>query len=118
MPGKRLIIHIRNCGFRSCQGLSPIKMTKDCLITKHWICKISNGIITCTALRSMGNEAKKIKAKIFPNGHMEVFVTYLLDNNKKKSEHFTKDFGMDMSNITLTFNANADISAHQVDFSS
>lgn len=118
MAGKRLIVHIRDSKFRSCQGLSPIKMTEYCLITKHWTCKISKGIITCTTSRNIGNIIKRIKTKIFPNGHMESFVTYVYDNNKKYSEHFTKDFDMDMSNITLTLNANADISAHQVDFSS
>lgn len=118
MAGKRLIIHIRNWSFKSCQGQLPIKMDKNNLTTKHWTCRISLRFITCTKSFNKGNMKKTFKIKLFPDGHMVVFVTTILDNNKQTSEHFTKDFNMDMSNVTLTLNSNAEISAHQVGASS
>lgn len=117
MVGKRLVIHIRNGSFKSCQGQSPIKMDKNYLTTKHWTCRISPKFITCKTSFNKGNMKKISKIKIFPNGHMEVFVTYIFDNNKHLSKHFTKDFNMDMSNVTLTLNSNAENPAHQVVFS-
>ncbi len=117
MKKKRLIIHIRDNKFKSCQGFSPVKITDDYVIASDWKCKISsNNIITCTALRDTGNGTQKMRIKIFPDGHTEVFVTYPLDNGRNESNHFTENFDIhDLSNITIGLDTNADFSARQVE---
>lgn len=116
MNSKRLIIHIRNHSFRSCQGFSPIKMTSNYVIASDWKCKITKENILCTAVRIIENETHKMKVRIFPNGHTEVFVTYPLGNGRNKSNHFTRDFDIvDLSNITIALDTNANFSTRKVE---
>lgn len=81
-----------------------------------WRCKITNNFVICTALRKDIYGTHKIKAKIFLDGEIHIFIKYPIFDGKSASKHFTKRAeNIDSSNMTLVLDNFGPITARQVE---
>lgn len=116
MKKKRLTLQVCDKLFTDCKGLPPENFTAKYVVAGDWRCKITNsGFIICTALRKCDNGVHKMKAKIFLDGQVDIFLQYPLWNGKYKSKHFKKNFEIIGSNLTIVLDNFGEITSRQVE---